>query len=89
MSYIPTRHTGLSTPVPPFAHYVLHYLPAPVCSRRAYVWAPSKLLPRLRRDQTFGRSGTDGRPCRLRSKNAVTSHIVTFACVWLVMYGIV
>eukprot|EP00965_Chrysotila_dentata_P148373 4898498-Pleurochrysis_carterae.AAC.1 len=47
-------------------------------SRRVYVWASSKLVTKLSRDCTAGRSWTDGQPDGLRGKTVVRSHHVTF-----------
>eukprot|EP00965_Chrysotila_dentata_P083734 2763212-Pleurochrysis_carterae.AAC.1 len=78
MSYIPTSYLELLSPIYPMAIHVLPYLPTFLCPRRVYVWASSKLVTKLSRDSTAGRSSTDGRLDRLGGKTVVTSHRVTF-----------
>eukprot|EP00965_Chrysotila_dentata_P115257 3809812-Pleurochrysis_carterae.AAC.1 len=57
---------------------VLTYLPTFLCPQRVYVWTAPKLVTKLNRDSTAGRSLTDGRPNCLRGKTMVTSLIVAF-----------
>eukprot|EP00965_Chrysotila_dentata_P023622 783054-Pleurochrysis_carterae.AAC.1 len=55
-----------------------YYLPTLLCTRRDYVWAPSKLVTKASDICAIVRSWTDGRPDSLRSKTVVASHLVAF-----------
>eukprot|EP00965_Chrysotila_dentata_P145681 4812228-Pleurochrysis_carterae.AAC.1 len=66
--------------------YMRYYLPTPLCTRRAYVWAPSKLVTKLGEGGVTVRSWTDGWHASLRGKTLVTSHLVTFTLAWHVMH---
>eukprot|EP00965_Chrysotila_dentata_P154089 5092762-Pleurochrysis_carterae.AAC.1 len=60
------------------ALHVLLYLPTFLYPRRVYVWTTAKLVTKLSRDSTAGRSWTDGWLNCLHGKTVVTSLIVTF-----------
>eukprot|EP00965_Chrysotila_dentata_P178967 5910137-Pleurochrysis_carterae.AAC.1 len=62
--------------------YMRYYLPTPLCARRVYVWAPSKLVTKLDDSSATFRSWTDGRLASLRGKTLVTSPLVTFTQAW-------
>eukprot|EP00965_Chrysotila_dentata_P148398 4899528-Pleurochrysis_carterae.AAC.1 len=63
-----------------------YYLATLLCTRRLYVWAPSKLVAKPTDISATVRSWTDGRLDSLRGKTVVTSHPVTFTYARHVMH---
>eukprot|EP00965_Chrysotila_dentata_P188522 6172785-Pleurochrysis_carterae.AAC.3 len=59
----------------PYALLVTYLLPTLLCTRRVYVWAPSKLVTKPSDISATVRSWTDGRIDSLRGKTVVTSHL--------------